>query len=67
MSVETNKRLIQEGKSSRNVAKDVGCSQSAVSKIRAKYREKGKVLKGTHSDRPRKTSKHQDGKNIYIS
>ncbi|XP_069611187.1 gastrula zinc finger protein XlCGF53.1-like [Ranitomeya imitator] len=65
MSIETKERIIKllkEGKSSRNVAKDVGCSQSAVSKIWAKYKQHGKVVKGKHTGRPRKTSKHQDQK-----
>uniref|UniRef100_A0A8C5DUY4 Transposase Tc1-like domain-containing protein n=1 Tax=Gouania willdenowi TaxID=441366 RepID=A0A8C5DUY4_GOUWI len=49
-------------KSSRNVAKDVGCSQSAVSRIWTKYKQHGKVVKGKHTGRPWKTSKHQDRK-----
>uniref|UniRef100_A0A4W6BLW5 Transposase Tc1-like domain-containing protein n=1 Tax=Lates calcarifer TaxID=8187 RepID=A0A4W6BLW5_LATCA len=44
-------KLLKEGKSSRSVAKDVGCSQSAVSKIWTKYKQHGKV-----------TSKRQDRK-----
>uniref|UniRef100_A0A3B4Y4D5 Transposase Tc1-like domain-containing protein n=1 Tax=Seriola lalandi dorsalis TaxID=1841481 RepID=A0A3B4Y4D5_SERLL len=52
----------RNGKSSRNVTKDVGCSQSAVSKIWTKYRQNGKVVKGKHTGRPRKTSKRQDRK-----
>jgi transposase len=55
-----NIKLFKEGKSSRNVAKDVGCSQSAVSKIW--YKQHGKVVKGKHTGRPRKTSKRQDRK-----
>uniref|UniRef100_A0A3B5BLK5 Transposase Tc1-like domain-containing protein n=1 Tax=Stegastes partitus TaxID=144197 RepID=A0A3B5BLK5_9TELE len=55
-------KLLKEGKSSRIVAKDVGCSQSAVSKIWTKYKQHGKVVKGKHTGRPRKTSKHQDRK-----
>uniref|UniRef100_A0A4W6E0U1 Transposase Tc1-like domain-containing protein n=1 Tax=Lates calcarifer TaxID=8187 RepID=A0A4W6E0U1_LATCA len=51
-------KLLKEGKSSRSVAKDVGCSQSAVPKIWTKYKQHGKVVKG----RPRKTSKRQDRK-----
>ena len=31
-----------------SVAKDVGCSQSAVSKIWCKYKQHGKVIKGRH-------------------
>lgn len=63
MSLETKERivkLLEEGVSSRMVAKDVGCSQSAVSKIWTKYKQHGKVLKGKRSGRPRKTSKRQD-------
>uniref|UniRef100_A0A671WUZ7 Transposase Tc1-like domain-containing protein n=1 Tax=Sparus aurata TaxID=8175 RepID=A0A671WUZ7_SPAAU len=52
----------KKGKSSRNAAKDVGCSQSAVSKIWTKYKQHGKVVKGKHTGRPRKTSKRQDRK-----
>lgn len=65
MSVETKERIIKllkEGKSSRNVAKNVGCSQSAVSKIWTKYKSNGKVVKGKRTGRPRKTSKRQDRK-----
>uniref|UniRef100_A0A4W6EZN1 Transposase Tc1-like domain-containing protein n=1 Tax=Lates calcarifer TaxID=8187 RepID=A0A4W6EZN1_LATCA len=65
MSIETKERIIKllkEGKSSRSVAKDVGCSQSAVSKIWTKYKQHGKVVKGKHTGRPRKTSKRQDRK-----
>uniref|UniRef100_A0A3Q1GH88 Transposase Tc1-like domain-containing protein n=1 Tax=Acanthochromis polyacanthus TaxID=80966 RepID=A0A3Q1GH88_9TELE len=51
-----------EGESSWNVAKDVGCSQSAVSKVWTKYKQHGKVLKGKHTSRSRKTSKRQDKK-----
>uniref|UniRef100_A0A3B4YMY3 Transposase Tc1-like domain-containing protein n=1 Tax=Seriola lalandi dorsalis TaxID=1841481 RepID=A0A3B4YMY3_SERLL len=40
----------------------VGCSQSAVSKIWTKYKQNGKVVKGKHTGRPRKTSKRQDRK-----
>ncbi|CAI9591777.1 unnamed protein product [Staurois parvus] len=63
MLVETKERIIkrlQEGKSSRNVAKDVGCSQSAVSKIWSKYKSYGKVVKVKRTGRPRKASKWQD-------
>uniref|UniRef100_A0A672Y5E8 Transposase Tc1-like domain-containing protein n=1 Tax=Sphaeramia orbicularis TaxID=375764 RepID=A0A672Y5E8_9TELE len=52
----------KEGKSSRNVAKDAGCSQSAVSKIWTKYKQHGKAVKGKHTGRPRKTSNRQDRK-----
>ena len=45
-----------------SVAKDVGCSQSAVSKIWTKYKQHGNVVKGNHTCRPRKTSKSQDRK-----
>uniref|UniRef100_A0A3B4ZVY6 Transposase Tc1-like domain-containing protein n=1 Tax=Stegastes partitus TaxID=144197 RepID=A0A3B4ZVY6_9TELE len=65
MSVETKERtirLLKEGKSSRIVAEDVGCSQSAVSKIWTKHKQHGKVVKGKHTGRPRKTSKRQDRK-----
>ncbi|CAJ0929362.1 unnamed protein product [Ranitomeya imitator] len=65
MSIETKERIIillKEGKSSRNVAKDVGCSQSAVSKIWTKYKQHGKVVKGKHTGRSRKASKRQDRK-----
>ncbi|CAJ0940514.1 unnamed protein product [Ranitomeya imitator] len=64
-SIETKEKIIKllkEGKSSRNVAKDVGCSQSAVPKIWAKYKQHGKFVKGKHTGRPRKTSKLQDRK-----
>uniref|UniRef100_A0A8C5E1B0 Transposase Tc1-like domain-containing protein n=1 Tax=Gouania willdenowi TaxID=441366 RepID=A0A8C5E1B0_GOUWI len=56
----------EKGKSSRNVPKDVGCSQSAVSKIWTKYKRYGKVVKGKHTGRPRKTSKCQDRKQLAI-
>ncbi|CAJ0967116.1 unnamed protein product [Ranitomeya imitator] len=36
--------------------------QSAVSKIGTKYKQHGKVVKGKHTGRPRKTSKRQDRK-----
>ncbi len=65
LSVETMERIIkllQEGNPSRSVAKEVGCSQSAVSKIWCKYKQNGKVTKGKHTSRPRKTSKRQDRK-----
>uniref|UniRef100_A0A3B5AUW2 Transposase Tc1-like domain-containing protein n=1 Tax=Stegastes partitus TaxID=144197 RepID=A0A3B5AUW2_9TELE len=65
MSVETKERIIKllkVGKSSRIVAKDVGCSQSAVSKIWTKYKQHGKAVKGKHTGKPRKTSKCQDRK-----
>uniref|UniRef100_A0A3Q2UHF8 Transposase Tc1-like domain-containing protein n=1 Tax=Fundulus heteroclitus TaxID=8078 RepID=A0A3Q2UHF8_FUNHE len=55
-------KLLKDGKSSRNVAKDVGCSQSAVSKIWTKYKRHWKVVKGKHTGRPRKTSQRQDRK-----
>uniref|UniRef100_A0A096MI25 Transposase Tc1-like domain-containing protein n=1 Tax=Poecilia formosa TaxID=48698 RepID=A0A096MI25_POEFO len=42
------------------VAKDVGCSQSAVSKIWTKYKQRGMVVKTKCTSRPRKTSKCQD-------
>lgn len=60
MSDETKERIIkllQEGKTSRDVAKDVDCSQSAVSKIWTKYKQNGKAVKGKHTGRPRKTKK----------
>uniref|UniRef100_A0A3Q0RAY7 Tc1-like transposase DDE domain-containing protein n=1 Tax=Amphilophus citrinellus TaxID=61819 RepID=A0A3Q0RAY7_AMPCI len=63
MSTETKERIIKllkEGKSSHSVAQDVGCSQSAVSKTWTKYKQHGKVVKGMHTGRPRKTSKRQD-------
>uniref|UniRef100_A0A3Q0RED3 Transposase Tc1-like domain-containing protein n=1 Tax=Amphilophus citrinellus TaxID=61819 RepID=A0A3Q0RED3_AMPCI len=65
MSIETKERIIKllkEGKSSRSVAQDVGCSQTAVSKTWTKYKQHGKVVKGKHTGRPRKTSKRQDRK-----
>uniref|UniRef100_A0A8C5HUA9 Transposase Tc1-like domain-containing protein n=1 Tax=Gouania willdenowi TaxID=441366 RepID=A0A8C5HUA9_GOUWI len=52
----------KKGKSLRNVAKDVGLSQSAVSTIWTKYKQHGKVVKGKRTGRRRKTSKHQDRK-----
>uniref|UniRef100_A0A3B5PUG8 Transposase Tc1-like domain-containing protein n=1 Tax=Xiphophorus maculatus TaxID=8083 RepID=A0A3B5PUG8_XIPMA len=63
MSLETKERivkLLEEGNPSRMVAKDVGCSQSAVSKIWTKYKQHGMVVKAKRTGRPRKTSKHQD-------
>lgn len=42
------------------MAKDVGCSWSAVLKIWCEY--KGKKGKGQPPGRPRKTAKHQDRK-----
>uniref|UniRef100_A0A3Q3AY27 Tc1-like transposase DDE domain-containing protein n=1 Tax=Kryptolebias marmoratus TaxID=37003 RepID=A0A3Q3AY27_KRYMA len=63
MSLETKERivkLLEEGNSSRMVAKDVGCSQSAVSKIWTKYKQHGMVVKAKRNGRPRKTSKRQD-------
>uniref|UniRef100_A0A8C5ECY3 Transposase Tc1-like domain-containing protein n=1 Tax=Gouania willdenowi TaxID=441366 RepID=A0A8C5ECY3_GOUWI len=65
MSVETKERIIKlhkECKSSWNVAKDVGCLQSAVSKIWTKYKQHGKVVKGKYTGKPRKTSKRPDRK-----
>uniref|UniRef100_A0A3B3QDG3 Transposase Tc1-like domain-containing protein n=1 Tax=Paramormyrops kingsleyae TaxID=1676925 RepID=A0A3B3QDG3_9TELE len=65
LSVETIERIIkllQGGKSTRSVAKDVGRSQSAVSKIWSRYKQNGKVVKGKHTGRRRKTSKRQDRK-----
>lgn len=62
ISLETKERivkLLEEGNSSRMVAKDVGCSQSALSKIWTKYKH-GMVVKAKHTGRPRKTSKRQD-------
>uniref|UniRef100_A0A8C5GL78 Uncharacterized protein n=1 Tax=Gouania willdenowi TaxID=441366 RepID=A0A8C5GL78_GOUWI len=67
MSVETKERIIKllkEGKSSRNVAKDVGCSQSGVSKIWTKYKQHGKVVKGKHTGKRRKTSKRTNGRKL---
>uniref|UniRef100_A0A673LMH6 Transposase Tc1-like domain-containing protein n=1 Tax=Sinocyclocheilus rhinocerous TaxID=307959 RepID=A0A673LMH6_9TELE len=55
-------KLLQEENPSRSVAKEVGCSQSAISKIWCKYKQNGKVTKGKHTGRPRKTSKRQDRK-----
>ncbi|CAI9543781.1 unnamed protein product [Staurois parvus] len=69
MSVETKERIIkllQEGKSSWNVAKDVDCSQSAVCKIWIKYKVNGKVVKGKRTGRPGKASKLQDRKRKAI-
>uniref|UniRef100_A0A3B5PX39 Transposase Tc1-like domain-containing protein n=1 Tax=Xiphophorus maculatus TaxID=8083 RepID=A0A3B5PX39_XIPMA len=63
MSLETKERivkLLEEGNPSRMVAKDVGCSQSAVSKIWTKYKQHGMVVKAKRTGRPRKTSKRQD-------
>ena len=61
LSVETMERIIKllkEGNSTRSVVKDVGCFQSAVSKIWSKYTQNGKVVKGKHTGR----SKRQDRK-----
>uniref|UniRef100_A0A671NXU9 Uncharacterized protein n=1 Tax=Sinocyclocheilus anshuiensis TaxID=1608454 RepID=A0A671NXU9_9TELE len=55
-------KLLQEKNPSRSVAKEVGCSQSAISKIWCKYKQNGKVTKGKHTGRPRKTSKRKDRK-----
>uniref|UniRef100_A0A3B5QWB7 Tc1-like transposase DDE domain-containing protein n=1 Tax=Xiphophorus maculatus TaxID=8083 RepID=A0A3B5QWB7_XIPMA len=62
MSLETERivKLLEEGNPSRMVAKDVGCSQSAVSKIWTKYKQHGMVVKAKRTGRPRKTSKRQD-------
>lgn len=63
MSLETKERIIkllEEGNATRMVAKDVGCSQSAVSKIWTKYKQHGKVVKVKRTGRPRKTSKRHD-------
>uniref|UniRef100_A0A3B3YRI5 Transposase Tc1-like domain-containing protein n=1 Tax=Poecilia mexicana TaxID=48701 RepID=A0A3B3YRI5_9TELE len=63
MSLETKERivkLLEEGNPSRMVAKDVGCSQSAVSKIWTKYKQHGMVVKAKCTGRPRKTLKRQD-------
>uniref|UniRef100_A0A3B5QK18 Transposase Tc1-like domain-containing protein n=1 Tax=Xiphophorus maculatus TaxID=8083 RepID=A0A3B5QK18_XIPMA len=63
MSLETKERivkLLEEGNPSRMVAKDVGWSQSAVSKIWTKYKQHGMVVKAKRTGRPRKTSKRQD-------
>uniref|UniRef100_A0A8C5H9E7 Uncharacterized protein n=1 Tax=Gouania willdenowi TaxID=441366 RepID=A0A8C5H9E7_GOUWI len=49
MSFETKERIIK-------------LLKSAVSKIWTKYKQHGKVVKGKHTGRPRKTSKHQDRK-----
>ena len=54
--------LNQEDKSSQNSGKDIGCSQSAMTKIWTEYEQNGKAVKGMHRGRPRKTSKYQDGK-----
>ena len=64
MSVETKGEdyKTQESKSSQNIARDVGCSQSAVSKIWTKNKQNGKVVKGKHTGRPEKTSTCQDRK-----
>uniref|UniRef100_A0A672G6V0 Transposase Tc1-like domain-containing protein n=1 Tax=Salarias fasciatus TaxID=181472 RepID=A0A672G6V0_SALFA len=61
-------KLLEEVNSTRMVAKDVGCSQSAVSKIWTKYKQHGKVVKVKRTGRPRKTSKRQDKqlKAIYL-
>jgi len=34
------------------VAKDVGCSQLAVSEIWSKYKQNGKIVKGKHTNQP---------------
>uniref|UniRef100_A0A3B3ULQ4 Transposase Tc1-like domain-containing protein n=1 Tax=Poecilia latipinna TaxID=48699 RepID=A0A3B3ULQ4_9TELE len=63
MSLETKERivkLLEEGNPSHMVAKDVGCSQSAVSKIWTKYKQHGMVVNAKRTGRPRKTSKRQD-------
>ena len=69
MSLEKKERIIKllkEGKSSCSVAQDVGCSQSAMSKTWTKYKQHGKVVKGKHTGRPRKTSKRKDRKRKAI-
>lgn len=48
---ETTIKLFEDGKPSCSVATDVGCSQSVVSEIWAKYKQHEKVVKGKH--RPR--------------
>uniref|UniRef100_A0A3P9PU42 Transposase Tc1-like domain-containing protein n=1 Tax=Poecilia reticulata TaxID=8081 RepID=A0A3P9PU42_POERE len=63
MSLETKERivkLLEEGNPSSMVAKDVGCSQSAVSQIWTKYKQHGMVVKAKCTGRPRKKSKRQD-------
>uniref|UniRef100_A0A3B1JB81 Transposase Tc1-like domain-containing protein n=1 Tax=Astyanax mexicanus TaxID=7994 RepID=A0A3B1JB81_ASTMX len=60
MSLETKERivkLLEEGNSSRMVAKDVGCSQSAVSKIWTKYKQHGMVVKAKRTGRTEKDIK----------
>lgn len=64
-SLETMERIIkllQDAIPTWSVAKEVRCSQSAVSKICCKYKPNGKVVKGKHTGRPSKTSKRQDRK-----
>uniref|UniRef100_A0A3P9PNQ9 Transposase Tc1-like domain-containing protein n=1 Tax=Poecilia reticulata TaxID=8081 RepID=A0A3P9PNQ9_POERE len=63
MSLETKERivkLLEGGNPSSMVAKDVGCSQSAVSQIWTKCKQHGIVVKAKCTGRPRKTSKRQD-------
>lgn len=65
LSIETMERIIKlllEGNPAWSVVKDVGCSQSAVSKMLCKYKQNGKVIIGKHMGRPRKTSMRQDRK-----
>lgn len=57
LSVETSLRT-----PTWSMTKDAGCSQSDVCKVLRKFKQNGKVIKGKHTCRPRKTLKHQDRK-----
>ena len=53
LSIKTMERtikLLQQGNPTWRVAKDVGCFQSAVSKIWCKYKQHGNVIKGKHTE-----------------
>ncbi len=58
LPVEMMERIIklQEGNPSWSVAKEVGSSQSAASKIWCKYKQKGKVIKEKQADQGRHQS-----------
>jgi len=65
LSVETMERIIKllkEGNSTQSLAKHVGCSQSAVSKIWSEYKQNGKIVKGKHAGQTRKMLKCQERK-----
>lgn len=55
-------RLLQEGNPTRRVVKDVGCSQSALSKIWCEGKQNKTYKRKTYTARPRKTVRRRDGK-----